>query len=253
MGWLKRLFGLGGTDAPAIQWRQDSFPTEVVGESHYQDALIAICGAYSRQGYEIETHAEIRLDPRNPYDTNAVAVFISNRKVGHLNRDQAVRVGGALRELGLSRARCQAKIAGGWRTNQYDEGQFGVRLAIPGYGKIDFGSAGISLAGSAETAMATRKSVEVAKGSGVGPLAKQRIAIIGAPSDCEIAKLLANAGATIVSGVGKTTSMLVVVGQSKPFDPGTIGSSNYVKAEELIAAGRQIRILDEGEARQLLA
>ncbi|MFC0633262.1 hypothetical protein [Brevundimonas balnearis] len=124
---------------PMVQWRPDSFPMPVVGESHYQDALVAIFGRHRRYGTEEETEALVRLDPMNAYDPNAVVVTIDNRIVGFLPRDQAVRVGAALREAKLTQVRARAQGRGGWRTNQYDEGHYGVKLAIPTYGWIDLG------------------------------------------------------------------------------------------------------------------
>jgi hypothetical protein len=35
-------------------------------------------------------------------------------------------------------AEVAAQITGGWRTNQHDEGSFGVKLGIPMRGNIDF-------------------------------------------------------------------------------------------------------------------
>lgn len=158
MGILKFFFGrqkaprLGGErqslTAPfarskppsaSIQWREGSFPMEVVGESYYQDALTSICGRHSRHGHEVECVATIEREPSNPCDPNSVKVVIQGQKVGHLSREQAARVGEQMSKAGLSAALCAARISGGWRTNQYDEGSFGVRLAIPNRGDIQFG------------------------------------------------------------------------------------------------------------------
>lgn len=122
-----------------IQWRDGSFPMKVVGESYFQDALTSICGRHSRYGHEVECVATIEREPSNPYDPNAVKVVIQGQKVGHLPCEQAARVGEQLSKAGLSAALCAARIRGGWRTNQYDEGMFGVSLAIPNRGDIQFG------------------------------------------------------------------------------------------------------------------
>jgi hypothetical protein len=112
---------------------------EVVGESNYQDALIAICGRHTRQGHDEKYEALLELEPNNQYDANAVRVSISRRKVGYLSREQAERVGGQMRQSGLDVAACNARVRGGWRTNQYDEGHYGVFLSVPNHGWIDFG------------------------------------------------------------------------------------------------------------------
>ena len=123
-----------------VRWRDGSFPMEVVGESNYQQALIAICGPHNRHGHYQEDLAVIELEPSNPHDANAVVVKMLGRVVGYLPREQAERVGSQMREEGLSIAACKARVQGGWRTNQYDEGHYGVQVAIPQRGWIDFGT-----------------------------------------------------------------------------------------------------------------
>lgn len=81
----------------------------------------------------------IECEPANHHDPNAIMVKIQGRKVGYLSREQAQRVGQQMREAGLKAATCLARVRGGWRTNQYDEGHYGVNLAIPNLGRIDFG------------------------------------------------------------------------------------------------------------------
>jgi len=115
-----------------------SFSVEVVGESNYQDALIAICGKHTRAGYDGEHQATLALEPSNAYDSNAVMVMIDGRRVGYLSREQAIRIGGFMRAAGIDKATCDGRIQGGWRTNQYDEGHYGVRLAIPSRGEVEF-------------------------------------------------------------------------------------------------------------------
>lgn len=102
------------------------FRVEVVGESYYHDAFMTILGGYSRHGYEVETRAVLKPEPHNPHDRNAVAVHIAGKKVGHLSRESAAEFRRALPNV--QKAACGAKITGGWRTNQHDSGNFGVRL-----------------------------------------------------------------------------------------------------------------------------
>lgn len=64
-----------------------SYGVEVVGESHYQQALRSIApdGGYVRH----ECVAALILDDGNPHDRNAVRVEIGGQQVGHLSRQTA--------------------------------------------------------------------------------------------------------------------------------------------------------------------
>jgi hypothetical protein len=103
---------------------------EVVGEAHYQDALAAFCGGYSRDGYELVCDARLVPEPDNPHDANAVRVEIGGRKVGYISRGDAPKINAELSLLGLDGAGVVvgAMIRGGWRRNQHDQGAFGVWL-----------------------------------------------------------------------------------------------------------------------------
>jgi hypothetical protein len=230
-----------------IRWRDDSFPMEVVGESHYQQALISICGRHTRHGYTGVHSAIIMLEPSNPYDANAVVVKISNQVIGYLPRGQALRVGSQMREEGISTAFVKAKVQGGWRTNQYDEGSYGVRLAIPQLGWIDFGIGSTKPETSKSRAKSNRP--EPAQ---TGPLRGEWVAILGAPSDGELAKELAECGAHVMAGFGKSTSLLVVA-EEQPFSWGLVTSSQFVAAlKRKSEGGKPIRILSLSEARELM-
>lgn len=115
---------------------QDEYLVDVVGESHYQSALAAICGPRSEDGEYREVAARLVLENDNQYDANAVAVQINGRKVGHLNRANAVAFRRWLSASGRSAAdlSCPAVIVGGWRREDGDTGSYGVvlDLAIPG-------------------------------------------------------------------------------------------------------------------------
>ncbi|WP_206453580.1 HIRAN domain-containing protein [Aurantimonas marina] len=232
---------------PGIQWREGSFPMEVVGESNYQDVLVAICGAHTRHGHEGEYEASIEREPSNLHDPNAVMVKLHGRKVGYLPRDQAERVGEQMRDVGLTAAVCRARVRGGWRTNQYDEGHFGVRLAIPNHGWIDLGVG----AEPPTQASIPRKTAERPKAAPSGPLRGHRIALMGTSDDDRIAHELAAAGAKIMAAVGASTTLLVIVAE-QPFDVGIRKSANFRRAEEMIAEGSRIRIISISEARRMI-
>ncbi|GAA0669053.1 DNA polymerase-3 subunit epsilon [Sphingomonas insulae] len=79
--------------------------------------------------------------------------------------------------------------------------------------------------------------------AGGGPLQGQRIAILGQPRDGPLAHRIAAAGGRVMSGVGSTTTILVVVGD-EPF--GYVRyDAGFRKAEELRRAGLAIRIVSD--------
>ncbi len=252
MGFLDWLFGSQKGQAasaskplvprgpkPRIRWRPDSFPTEVVGESNYQDALIAVCGPHTRYGHDIEILASLVREPSNAFDPNAVMVTVRSRKVGYLSREQAERVSSQMQEAGLPTVECNARIQGGWRTNQHDEGHFGIRLAMPMRGWIDFGIGAEPPGGPVKP---TTRPVPVRN----GPMSREWVVVLGQPSDGPIAHALAGKGAHIMAGIGKSTTILVV-DSSRPFSEGLQNSATYRKAE---AAGPRLRIMTIDEVRR---
>ena len=64
---------------------------EVVGESNYQDTLLAICGGSADNRVRYPVVAALVPESENPYDENAIAVQIDARLVGYLGRDTAKR------------------------------------------------------------------------------------------------------------------------------------------------------------------
>jgi hypothetical protein len=103
---------------------------EVVGESYYQDALDAVCGGKCEDGHQVMCQAELRPEPHNEYDKNAVGVYVDGQKVGHLSRADANRLQRRLLSL-RQRGKlpmCRALITGGWYRGPGDEGHYGIRL-----------------------------------------------------------------------------------------------------------------------------
>ncbi|WP_374571571.1 HIRAN domain-containing protein [Phenylobacterium sp.] len=148
MGLLNFLFGKRGASKSAARMapkklapkqRTENASKEawcdlpIVGESKYQDALLRICGGYTRDGHQLRTRAQLVPEPSNPYDKNAIRVDIDGQTVGYLKRDHAARYAKRLAEEGLSGEilDVRAYITGGWRTNQHDKGFFGVQLETP--------------------------------------------------------------------------------------------------------------------------
>jgi hypothetical protein len=70
--------------------------------------------------------------PDNPYDPNAVAVYIAGRKVGHLPRPAAQAFAPVDRRLAEQRqvGACSATITGGWDRGDGDTGHFGITLDL---------------------------------------------------------------------------------------------------------------------------
>ncbi|MGI4949980.1 MAG: exonuclease domain-containing protein [Janthinobacterium lividum] len=75
-----------------------------------------------------------------------------------------------------------------------------------------------------------------------GPLAGERIAILGQPRDGSLAHAIAKRGGIVHSSVGLTTTMLVVMAD-EPFARSTLTSTAYRRALKAAADGRAIKIV----------
>jgi hypothetical protein len=109
------------------------FAYDIVGESHYQEALERICGGRDEEGAHEEVEALLTLENENPHDNMAVRVDIEGETVGYLSREVARYYRSKLKEAGQpnATARCDAIIAGGWDRGPDDRGYFGVKLDLP--------------------------------------------------------------------------------------------------------------------------
>ncbi len=128
--WRGFAAGLAGTDADSQNSdSNDTFSSEVVGESHYQRNLRSITGGKTPDGVEKFFEAELVLEDSNPHDKNAVRVDIQGMTVGYLSRERALR----WRKLQTrSKIRkCPAVVRGGWDRGPDDQGHFGVWLKLP--------------------------------------------------------------------------------------------------------------------------
>ena len=102
---------------------------DIVGESHYQAALASIAGGKCQDGYCIAVAVELRREPTNPYDHNAVQCLVDGRLVGYINRDAAPSLHPLLQQAerrGIP-AVTDGYISGGWR-RRGEEGDYGVKL-----------------------------------------------------------------------------------------------------------------------------
>lgn len=103
----------------------------VKGESHYQGALSKICGGKTQDGHNLDVVAELRPEPTNNFDPNAVAVLISGRQVGYLPKEQAAKLQSKIHQLSSTQKRgigCRAQVVGGWDRGPHEQGHFGVNL-----------------------------------------------------------------------------------------------------------------------------
>ena len=84
----------------------------IVGESHYQEALLRICGAGAGEMIERECVAELVPEPDNAHDGNAIRVEIEGALVGYIRSQEARRWQRgiiAMRDAGRS-SECAARI-----------------------------------------------------------------------------------------------------------------------------------------------
>lgn len=139
MGFFGRLFGFGqpGPGSPPQGVRvhlrgSGAFALPIVGESHYQEALEAICGPRSVEGKDRRVVAHLVLEDDNPHDSMAVRVDIQGLTVGYLNREHARQYRNRLRKAGShsADAYCDARIRGGWDRGEGRRGYYGVYLDL---------------------------------------------------------------------------------------------------------------------------
>ena len=92
------------------------FDQDVVGEEHYQEALIRIAGPYTQKGHRVRCEAVLYLQPDNPHDGNAIRIEIDGSTVGYISRYQAPTLRRQMQRLGIGngqRVTVDAAIGGG--------------------------------------------------------------------------------------------------------------------------------------------
>jgi predicted Zn-ribbon and HTH transcriptional regulator len=127
---------------------------EVVGESHYQEALWEAVGGIRVDPVREDCVALLVPEPNNPYDPNAVRVVVEGKTVGYLSRENAALYLPGLRRL---MANCHGGlvalrgviVGGGPRENHrvgflgvfldHDPADFGLALHHIGSGKLRTG------------------------------------------------------------------------------------------------------------------
>lgn len=113
-------------------WNQGTWE-EVVGESHYQEALeLAAQGRCEDGPIQCLVIAQLVAEPENPHDPNAIQVRVDGECVGYIPRDETYRFHPWLRvfaeEIGEV-ATCRAWLKGGWKRGKA-LGTFGIDLDI---------------------------------------------------------------------------------------------------------------------------
>ena len=107
---------------------------DVVGESYYHAALAGIRAALHQGGgaFEVRAAGLLQREPDNPYDKNAIGVYVHGAKVGHLDRYDAEEYQPLLKSRG-GQMWSQAVLLGGRMTPVGEVGPIGVLLDdIPG-------------------------------------------------------------------------------------------------------------------------
>lgn len=156
MRMFKRLFRSSGDTADVAPSTVSSSPPldvvlyggrhdlEVVGESHYQEALWQVVGGRRIDPVQMEVEVVFLAETDNPYDPKAISVWIDGMKVGYLAREDAeeyrpglialqdrhaknigcrgVVVGGGIRDHGLG-------YLGVWI--RHDPADFGIAVIVP--------------------------------------------------------------------------------------------------------------------------
>lgn len=122
----KRIFRLDYDGAHDF----DSYPFEIVGESHYQSNIERFAIKREGKGCFTEVEAKIIRELNNSHDKNACRVDIKGLTVGYFPRNNAeswVKLLGRLNMPDNSEVYVKAVIVGGGSKDY----SFGVRLDIP--------------------------------------------------------------------------------------------------------------------------
>ncbi len=139
MGLLSLLFGSDEKSSTITMQVADitngpgTYSVDVVGESHYQEALESICGGRTENSQRLQVEAFLVPENDNPHDSNAVRIYIRDQTVGYLDRETARSFRERMVEIGLTgvATKCSAIIVGGWDRGGGDRGYFGVKLDLP--------------------------------------------------------------------------------------------------------------------------
>lgn len=105
---------------------------DVSGESYRQEAFDKICGGKCAEGHGRKVYAVLQPEPENPYDPNAIAVYVDEMQVGYMAKDTAVDYAPIAKllsekgKIGVARA----YIRGGWLRPGGNEGHYSIELEL---------------------------------------------------------------------------------------------------------------------------
>lgn len=119
-----------GPGQPASPTRRGRIRVDCVGESKYQNVLSELAGGKQLESQYIETNAEVRREPGNLYDPNAIQVFLGGQLVAYLPREEAAFYAPMMDARVITALPCPAEIRGGWLDGP-DEGHFGLCVWLP--------------------------------------------------------------------------------------------------------------------------
>ena len=109
-----------------------NYDFDVVGESHYQEAISRIADNHETESENTECTAELVPEDSNQHDSKAIAVRISGNIVGYLSREDArsFRRRLAQKKLSGTKTTCNALIVGGGTKYDGEKLYYGVKLDI---------------------------------------------------------------------------------------------------------------------------
>ncbi len=128
---LRRIFGKPQEKTiPAVDVGTGDFRQAIVGEASYQDELRSIAAGRTERGVRVEFRVVLIPEPKNKYDSNAVAIHAENGGViGYLSREDAAEYQPSIIALMKERGSypvCHALMFGG----RGDKRSIGVWLDI---------------------------------------------------------------------------------------------------------------------------
>ena len=124
----------GEVSPEALKLAASGGSLNVVGESHYRNAIEAVTGGPRPEGIRMIMWATLIAEHDNPYDPKAVGVRIGGQKVGHLPREDAAAFWPLLDRIQTAGrvGTCRADIYGGWNHSPADQGDYRVTLYAAG-------------------------------------------------------------------------------------------------------------------------
>jgi hypothetical protein len=124
----ERAPAAGKSDGIALLIGDGAFGVSVIDTSRHQVELEAILIGATDAGVNGLYGAALVPERNNVHDPTAVAIYITGRRVGYLQRDLAPGFHETLTRDGFGAAGCIAKIVGAMDRRSQDLGHFGVRL-----------------------------------------------------------------------------------------------------------------------------